>query len=148
MSKGSNMSVLVGTGDNVWSGLYVIVSTMGLIILMGLLDFYYINPFHIMKWWFKGLLFLLCMVASVVLFGGLVIALWSLWEQHISSKRANGNHNDLENLADQDIPKQSFSSKDLNSNAFASSTTIEYGTRPDFEGMYALFFLSLLSIST
>ncbi|KAL4026419.1 hypothetical protein IC575_014849 [Cucumis melo] len=132
LSKGSNMSVLVGTGDNVWSGLYVIFSTLGLVILVGLMDFFYINPFHIIKWWYKGLLFLLCMVASVVLFGGLVVALWSLWEQYISSKRTSDHNNDIENV-DQESPKHSFAQKDLNSNALATSTTIEYGLRPNFE---------------
>ncbi|XP_022942999.1 ferric reduction oxidase 7, chloroplastic-like [Cucurbita moschata] len=133
LSKGCNMSVLVGTGDNVWSGLYVISSTVGLVILVSLMDFYYINPFNIKKWWYKGLLFFLCMVASVVLFGGLVVCLWSLWEEHISSKRTtHHNVNDIEKVGE-DIPKDTLAQKDLNPKAFANSTTIEYGTRPNFD---------------
>ena len=136
LSKGCNMSVLVGTGDNVWSGLYVISSTVGLVILVSLMDFYYINPFNIKKWWYKGLLFFLCMVASVVLFGGLVVCLWSLWEEHISSKRTTHNNvNDIEKVGE-DIPKDTLAQKDLNPKAFANSTTIEYGTRPNFDGMF------------
>ncbi|KAG7031332.1 Ferric reduction oxidase 7, chloroplastic, partial [Cucurbita argyrosperma subsp. argyrosperma] len=131
--NGCNMSVLVGTGDNVWSGLYVISSTVGLVILVSLMDFYYINPFNIKKWWYKGLLFFLCMVASVVLFGGLVVCLWSLWEEHISSKRTTHNNvNDIEKVGE-DIPKDTLAQKDLNPKAFANSTTIEYGTRPNFD---------------
>lgn len=129
------MSVLVGTGDNVWSGLYVFFSTVGLVLLVGLLDVYYINPFHIIKWWYKGLLFLLCMLASVVLFGGLVAALWTLWEQHISTKRINHN-NDIEDQVGGDIPKDSFAQRDFTSKPFATSTTIEYGSRPNFEGIF------------
>ncbi|CAK9322007.1 unnamed protein product [Citrullus colocynthis] len=132
LSKGSNMSVLVGTGDNVWSGLYVIVSTLGLVILLGFMDSFYINPFNIIKWWYKGLLFVVCMVASVVLFGGLVVALWCLWEQHISSKRTGDHNNDIENV-DEEIPKHSSAQKDLDSEALATSTTIQYGLRPNFE---------------
>ena len=75
------MSVLVGTGDNFWSGLYVISSTVGLVILVALLNIYYVKPYGVYKWWYKGLLFVICMVASVVIFGGLVVGLWHIWEE-------------------------------------------------------------------
>ncbi|KAF2317263.1 hypothetical protein GH714_019165 [Hevea brasiliensis] len=34
-TKGYGMSVLVGTGDNIWSGLYIICSTVGFVSLLG-----------------------------------------------------------------------------------------------------------------
>ncbi|CAM8904071.1 unnamed protein product [Rhodiola kirilowii] len=58
VSRGHAISGLVGTGDNVWSGLYIISSIVGFIVLLGLLDVYYINPFHVTTWWYKGLLFI------------------------------------------------------------------------------------------
>ena len=83
MASDCGMSVLVGTGDNFWSGLYVISSTVGFVILLALLYVYYIAPFHIETWWYKGLLYLICMVASVVIFGGSVVAMWHIWENII-----------------------------------------------------------------
>ncbi|KAM7264915.1 hypothetical protein ACFE04_002598 [Oxalis oulophora] len=128
--RGRGMSVLVGTGDNVWSGLYVIISTIGFTVLLGLLYIFYINPYSITTWWYKGLLFIACMTVSVVVFGGLVVGLWHLWErqgytnEETEESKLNDNHVVEHN--------GSLSGKDLNK----SSTHIEYGSRPDFAEIF------------
>ena len=83
-----SMSVLVGTGNNRWSGLYVISSTLSFVILMYLLDIFYINRLGMSSWWYKGLLFVICMLASVFIFGGLVVGLWHLWERRNAAREA------------------------------------------------------------
>ncbi|XP_071699082.1 ferric reduction oxidase 6-like [Rutidosis leptorrhynchoides] len=77
---GGGMSSLVGTGHIIWSGAYMVVSTIGLVLLVAYLNIFYINPYNITHWWYKGILFIICMAASVILFGGLVIVLWHLWD--------------------------------------------------------------------
>ncbi|GER38924.1 ferric reduction oxidase 6 [Striga asiatica] len=83
-NKKNGMSVLVGTGNIIWSGMYVIVSTLGLGINVALLNVFYVNPYGVEYLWYKGLLFIACMVVSVLVFGGLVIVLWHLWEKRTS----------------------------------------------------------------
>lgn len=130
MASDCGMSVLVGTGDNVWSGLYVISSTVGFVILLALLYVYYIAPFHIETWWYKGLLYLICMVASVVIFGGSVVAMWHIWEKQNSLK---DNSNDTK--VDKIHQNGSLTPKAPSQVSIAKSTVIRYGSRPDFKGM-------------
>ena len=126
-TRNRGISVLAGTGHIIWSGLYVVVSTVGLFISVGLLDAYYINPYSITYWWYKGLLFLACMVASVLIFGGLVISLWHLWERNVSGKESEDEKAEImqhnEPQIDKDPHRKHFSS------------TFHYGQRPDFKGM-------------
>ena len=131
MASDCGMSVLVGTGDNVWSGLYVISSTVGFVILLALLYVYYIAPFHIETWWYKGLLYLICMVASVVIFGGSVVAMWHIWEKQNSLK---DNSNDTK--VDKIHQNGSLTPKAPSQVSIAKSTVIRYGSRPDFKEIY------------
>ncbi|CAI9101450.1 OLC1v1038780C1 [Oldenlandia corymbosa var. corymbosa] len=127
-SKRSGMSVLVGTGNIMWAGLYLVSSTVGLIVLVGLLNYFYINPYNITYWWYKGLLLVACMTASVLLFGGVTIALWNLLERRMSSDEEPTN--DIV-IAPQDAPallKKSGQQHYVNS--------IQYGQRPDFGGIF------------
>ncbi|XP_035542885.1 ferric reduction oxidase 7, chloroplastic-like isoform X2 [Juglans regia] len=128
-----SMSVLVGTGNSIWSGLYVISSTIGLVILMGLVDIFYINPFNISSWWYKGLLFIICMLASVFVVGGLVVGLWHLWERKNAS-REEGEDDRLK------VGKMQHNSnvahKDSSQNTLASSAQTYYGSRPDFKEIF------------
>lgn len=132
MPGACGLSVLVGTGDKVWSGLYIITSTVGFVVLLGLVDIFYINPFHVEKWWYKGLLFLVCMVVSVVVFGGLVIVLWHLWEKEshekeksydVKAKEVEENFTAFPEYAVQENLARSF--------------VVRYGSRPDFKGMFS-----------
>lgn len=129
-SSGKNgMSVLVGTGNIVWSGVYVITSTIGLIITVALLDIFYINPYKVEYWWYKGLLFIACMVVSVVLFGGLVIGSWNLWgrktcERELEKTVENGTSQKDDPRMDNDSGKERYIS------------TIRYGQRPAFRGIF------------
>ncbi|KAI4298874.1 hypothetical protein L6164_032387 [Bauhinia variegata] len=132
MPSDFGMSVLVGTGNNFWSGLYVISSTIGLVILVGLLHIFYINPYGVYQWWYKGLLFVACMVASIVIFGGLVVVLWHVWEKQNSAKEKD------ETKVDQFEQDDTLASKDSTEEKIAQSTIIRYGSRPDFTEIFAL----------
>ncbi|KAK7246071.1 hypothetical protein RIF29_40929 [Crotalaria pallida] len=127
------MSGLVGTGNNFWSGLYVISPTIGFVILLALLDIYYINPYGISKWWYKGLLFVICMVASVVIFGGLVIGLWHIWDKK-SPMVEKSNHIKVDKFEQ----NGSVAPKDPSQDNVAKSTVIRYGSRPDFKEIFKL----------
>uniref|UniRef100_A0A7N0TXN5 FAD-binding FR-type domain-containing protein n=2 Tax=Kalanchoe fedtschenkoi TaxID=63787 RepID=A0A7N0TXN5_KALFE len=128
VSRGRSMSGLAGTGDNVWSGLYVISSILGFALLLGVLDSYYINPYGVMTWWYKGLLFLACMAAGIVIFGGLVVILWNVWDKRASA----GEHRDYSKRGG----SKHEAHKDSCLENIASSNTIHYGSRPDFQEIF------------
>ncbi|XP_065851365.1 ferric reduction oxidase 7, chloroplastic-like [Euphorbia lathyris] len=128
-SKGCGMSVLVGTGDNIWSGLYIAASTVGFIIFLGLLDVYYVNPYGIHSWWYKGLLFLASMVAGILVFGGSVVFFWHLWGQKTAAQE---EYMEVGSKAD----KVQLNEYVANKNLRASSTMIQYGSRPDFKEIF------------
>ncbi|CAL9126214.1 unnamed protein product, partial [Musa textilis] len=119
-TTGSRMSCLVGTGNNVWSGIYFAVSTFGFVLLYGLVEAYYIVPSAISAWWYRGLLFTICMVASVVILGGAVVFFWHLWEKHSSSARTT-----------EDDEKERTLCNETPTANFASMLTTQYGRRPD-----------------
>ncbi|CAN1259582.1 Ferric reduction oxidase 7, chloroplastic [Linum perenne] len=129
---GNDMSVLVGTGDNVWSGLYILSSTLGFILLLAIVDAFYINPYDITWLWYKGLLLLLCMVGSVVVFGGAVIGLWHLWGRKANSTMAQDEET---NKTNQDLPPNSNpnGTRIAHDLLASSSTSTNYGSRPDFK---------------
>ncbi|KAK8662325.1 hypothetical protein V6N13_091906 [Hibiscus sabdariffa] len=133
--SGRSMSPLVGTGNNVWSGLYVIISTVGFIVLMALLRIFYIIPYDVSTWWYLGLLFILCMVASVVIFGGIVIGLWHLWERKVSAKVEDQYNGSIK--AESPQSNGTVTDKDSTPNNLESSTIIQYGSRPDFKEIFA-----------
>ncbi|XP_031263189.1 ferric reduction oxidase 7, chloroplastic-like [Pistacia vera] len=133
VSNGCAMSVLVGTGDNIWSGLYVISSTVGFIILVALLNIFYVNRFSIDSWWYKGLLFIACMVAGVLIFGGSVIGLWHLWGRRNS---ARVEHKDDGIGVDRSQNVKTMAHKDIEPANPNSSTVIRYGSRPDFKEIF------------
>lgn len=119
------MSSLVGTGHNIWSGIYVILSMIGFIILFGLMELFYIRPFGISSWWYLGLLFIICMVASVVVFGGLVVLLWNQWEKRsLDNEKIGANYEKNDLIHDNDPTGESL----------ASLISTQYGCRPNFKG--------------
>ncbi|KAK7843345.1 ferric reduction oxidase 7, chloroplastic [Quercus suber] len=133
MSDSCSMSVLVGTGNNIWSGLYVISSTLGFVIIIYILDIFYINPYDISSWWYKGLLFVICMLASVFIFGGIVVGLWHLWERQNAAKEAcKDDRIMVEKMQNNEI----VAHKDSCQQKLASSTNSYYGSRPDFKGIF------------
>ncbi|XP_045804558.1 ferric reduction oxidase 7, chloroplastic-like isoform X1 [Trifolium pratense] len=131
MPSDYGMSGLVGTGDNFWSGLYVISSTLGFVILLSLLNIYYINPFGVEKWWYKGLLFVVCMLASVGIFGGIVVGFWHMWEKQSSLKDKSNN-----TKVDQVERNGSVDQKDPSQDNVTKLTTVRYGSRPDFKEIF------------
>ncbi|OAY64928.1 Ferric reduction oxidase 7, chloroplastic [Ananas comosus] len=137
VKNGSCMSSLVGTGNNFWAGTYVILSTLGFIVLFGLVEVYYIKRFGIFAWWYRGLLFTLCMIAGVVFVGGIVVFLW-----HRSEKR----NSSYENLAVDDNKKSNISMckeatlvDETSKVNLASFQTTRYGCRPDFQAIFTTF---------
>ncbi|KAK4587892.1 hypothetical protein RGQ29_019053 [Quercus rubra] len=133
VSNSCSMSVLVGTGNNIWSGLYVISSTLGFVILLYLLDTFYINPYDISPWWYKGLLLLICMLASVFIFGGVVAGLWHLWERQNAAREAcKDNRIMVEKMQHNEIVAHTDSSQQK----LASSINTYYGSRPDFKDIF------------
>ncbi|XP_058089938.1 ferric reduction oxidase 6-like [Magnolia sinica] len=132
--RSSSMSGLVGTGSNIWSGIYVVSSIIGFLILLGLMEAFYITPSNPKCWWFKGLLFLACMIAGIVLFGGPVIFLWNRWETRFSSCRESMNSNDKNDptqYCERRMQTDTFQS-DL-----ASTTNLHYGCRPNFQVIFS-----------
>jgi ferric-chelate reductase len=130
----SSMSVLVGAGNNIFSGLYLILSTLGFVLIIGLLDIFYIKPFGISTRWYTGLLFLICMPASVFIFGGPVVGIWHLWGRNETCREEceDNRHN------------EAAAQKDRSSHTnLPSSTNTYYGSRPDFEGMSFNFMFTL-----
>lgn len=127
-TSGSRMSCLVGTGNNIWSGIYFAVSTFGFVLLYGLVEAYYIVPSAISAWWYRGLLFTICMVTSVVILGGSVLFFWHLWEKHSSSARST-----------EDDEKERTLRNETTTANFASMLTTQYGRRPDFHGLFGSF---------
>ncbi|CAN6463163.1 unnamed protein product [Victoria cruziana] len=122
--SGNSMSALVGTGNVIWSGLYMFSSIVGFIVLMTLVELLYVKPYNIPTWWLQGLLSIICMLAGVMLFGGTVILLWNRWErcplgldQQKDSELQNPTKYDEETLE-----------------SLVSLGSTHYGQRPNFKG--------------
>lgn len=128
-SRRQSMSVLVGTGNKVWSGTYIVVPILGFILSLGLLDSCYLNPYDVTYWWYRGLLLVICMAVSVVVFGGLVIALWRAWEKRSLSSEEDPEDDSEE--ASSMLQNGAMPDKDL----YHDFTSISYGRRPDFKGI-------------
>ncbi|KAF5813565.1 putative ferric-chelate reductase (NADH) [Helianthus annuus] len=124
----SGMSGLVGTGNIIWAGAYVLVPTIGFVVSLTLLNILYINPYNISYRWYKGLLLLICMVTSVIIFGGLVIG---LWDRKTSSK---GKYQDEKKAAAGIQHNESTSHKTSSDETFVN--TIKYGQRPDIKEIF------------
>ncbi|KVI01658.1 cytochrome b245, heavy chain [Cynara cardunculus var. scolymus] len=124
------MSRLVGTGNTIWSGTYVMVSTIGLVVSLNLVNVFYINPYDISYQWYKGLLLLICMVASVIVFGGLVIGLWSFWDRISLAKENFWDEKKTDGM----LHNESTTHKNLSEGSFAK--TIKHGQRPDFTEIF------------
>ncbi|KDP43661.1 hypothetical protein JCGZ_24119 [Jatropha curcas] len=70
------------------------------------------------------LLLLACMVGGVVIFGGAVVALWHIWEKRNLVKINGGQGNE------HTVNEDSFLEN------LAGSTTVQYGSRPDFKEIF------------
>lgn len=112
-----------------WVGTYMAVSIVGFMVSLTLLKVFYINSYDISYRWYKGLLLLICMVASVIIFGGLVIGLWHFWD-----RRTSANKKSLDEIETVDI-QQTVTTTHKNSSEESFITTIKYGQRPDMKGM-------------
>ncbi|KAJ4761795.1 ferric reduction oxidase 7 [Rhynchospora pubera] len=134
MKHGSHMSSLVGTGNNLFGGLYVVLSTLGFIVLFGFVQVYYIEKFGIYQWWYRGLLYTACMVAGVVFFGGVVIILWHFFEERREKHEKLGASNENSN----DVAEPVLNCE-MGQTGLASVQTVNYGCRPNFEELFTNF---------
>lgn len=127
------MSCLVGTGNTFCSAIYYAVSTLGFILLFGLVEKYYIGPFGIYAWWYRGLLFTLCMVAGAVVFGGIVLFLWNHWEKNSGNAKWIERDENKSVLHNEESTLHNEEGTLHNVN-FTSMLSLQYGCRPDFHG--------------
>ncbi|CAI9293694.1 unnamed protein product [Lactuca saligna] len=125
------MSGLVGTGNIIWSGTYVVVSTIGLVVSLTLLNVFYINTYDVTYRWYKGLLVLICMIISVIVFGGLVICLWHLSDTKTSKKEKSWDKNQTDEIQHK---KSTTSCKHSSEESFVKTT--KYGQRPDLKEIF------------
>lgn len=133
ISKRSAISVLVGTGDNIWTGIYIVASSIGFLTFLALLDVLYINPYNITIWWYKGLLVVVCMLAGVVIFGGVAVAFWHQWERRMLASESNNYDTKKSNRALHDVAVEH---KNSNQEYLVNSSTLRYGCRPDFKDIF------------
>ncbi|EHA8589333.1 putative Ferric reduction oxidase 6 [Cocos nucifera] len=135
-TNGSMMSSLVGTGNNIWSGIYVVASTLGFILLFGIVEVYYIKPFGISAWWYRGLLFTLCMVAGVIFIGGIVVYFWNQWEKRSSCNEKWTVDAEKSKLVHCGEP---ILHNEMSMTSLSSLQTTRYGCRPDFQDIFSSF---------
>lgn len=134
VTNGSSMSGLVGTANNIWSGIYVFSSTIGFIILFDLMEALYVTPFDVKCRWFKGLLFVICMIVSVVVFGGVVVFLWNQWERRASNSEKYANGREISDIAQYDDPKMQNNASE---SRIARMNSTHYGCRPNFPAIFS-----------
>ncbi|KAF3794316.1 Ferric reduction oxidase 7 [Nymphaea thermarum] len=127
-TSGSSMSVLVGSGNVMWFGIYIFSSIVGFIIFVSLIEIFYLRRLDISTWWLKGLLYMVCMILGTITFGGAVIMLWNWWEMHVLEHEKVNNSSQLTEQA------VSVSRAD-HTNLVASGPTC-YGQRPNFRFQY------------
>ncbi|XP_071729777.1 ferric reduction oxidase 7, chloroplastic-like [Rutidosis leptorrhynchoides] len=128
----SGISRLVGTGNIMWAGAYIMVSTLGLVLSQTLLKVFYINPYDVSHQWYKGLLLLICMAASVIIFGGFVIGLWYLWDRKTSKSEYYDDQKNI--VAIQQNDANATEHKNKSEESYVS--TIKYGQRPDMKEIF------------
>ncbi|RWR78655.1 ferric reduction oxidase 7, chloroplastic-like protein [Cinnamomum micranthum f. kanehirae] len=127
------ISSLVATGNNIWSGVYVILPTVGFITLLTLLKAFYIKPYNITTWWFQGLLFLICMVTSVIVFGGVVVFLWRRWERKFLGYEKCMDGIDKSVQSQSNAPKSEIKTCQT---TLLSSIAKKYGCRPNIQEIF------------
>uniref|UniRef100_A0A1D1YKS8 ferric-chelate reductase (NADH) n=1 Tax=Anthurium amnicola TaxID=1678845 RepID=A0A1D1YKS8_9ARAE len=136
MTNGSQMSNLVGTGNNLWAWAYFLAATTSFVISFGLLEMFYIRPHGISSWWYRGLLFIICMVASVIIFGGLIVFFWHHMERGNSSyEKCRDSDNSLDFLE----YNKPVVHDELTATNLMSLMTTHYGCRPDFQDLFNSF---------
>lgn len=138
VKNGSTMSGLVGTGDNFWAAMYFLASTLGFLLAFTLVEAYYVKPHNVVAWWYRSLLFMLCMVAGVALPGGLVVLLWHLSEkQRMEGDKWDAAADSQSPRAEQTGPAAAAGGGDddaVPGVSLAALRTTRYGCRPNFEG--------------
>ncbi|XWS07874.1 hypothetical protein CRYUN_Cryun41cG0030000 [Craigia yunnanensis] len=81
-------------------------------------------PYQVSIWWYQGLLFIACMVASVIIFGSLVIGLWNLWDKKVSTRDEHEENDRIKVESAQS--NETVAYKDSTRKNLESSTIIQY----------------------
>ena len=118
------MSTLVGTGDKNWSSVYVSLSIIGFLVILGLVDEYIVTPYDLSNEWYIGLVLLACVAASVVVFGGLVAILWRFSDEKTTSVLEERDFNRGGSV-------RILQQHNLDGN---KTVNVRYGCRPNFQG--------------
>ncbi|XP_037493291.1 ferric reduction oxidase 7, chloroplastic [Jatropha curcas] len=128
---GSRCDISSLIGHKKWSGLYVILTTIGFVLLESLVNTFYIKPLIIPLGWYSGLIFLTSMAMSVVIFGGIIVGLW-----HFHARKYSTAHKEDDGLSlcyDNNVEL-----KDGCQEKLANFMTIQYGSRPNFKDILAV----------
>ncbi|XP_031477463.1 ferric reduction oxidase 7, chloroplastic-like [Nymphaea colorata] len=130
-TRGSSMSTMVGSGNMKWLGIYMFFSIFGFVALEGVAELV-LGKLNISNSWLNGLLCIICMLASIILFGGPVIMLWRLWES--SGLEFVDDDEQQEDVAGLNGSTQygEDASKDL-----LSLASIHYGRRPNYKEIFS-----------
>ncbi|XP_031379062.1 ferric reduction oxidase 7, chloroplastic-like [Punica granatum] len=129
VSNGCGISVLAGTGNNIWLGLYVMSSIAGFIVLMTLLEIFNLLSYTETKSRYRGLLFVVCMLASVIIFGGPAVFLWSCWEKRTSAVEKSEH-------CEQNVQTAPLMPSNLPQRESISSRRVLYCSRPNFQEIF------------
>jgi ferric-chelate reductase len=134
------LSILVGTGSNLWISAGLLASLLGYILASILVSRYVVEP-HEKKGleapefgsgvplWVKGLFNFMNMILGVVLFGGAVIALWSFF----GSKRSPaGDDDESQLLLDSDDDGTTLANE--NGDRLVHPSNTQFGHRPNLRG--------------
>ncbi|KAF7143696.1 hypothetical protein RHSIM_Rhsim05G0110400 [Rhododendron simsii] len=83
--------------------------------------------------WYKGLLFDACMVGSPIIFGGVVVNLWHIWETKASTKELGEDDRQNSGVMQDNQPREQKESSEC---CGATSNIVRYGCRPDFKEIF------------
>ncbi|KAK4743287.1 hypothetical protein SAY87_001288 [Trapa incisa] len=125
---GCGMSVVVSTGNLIWFGLYTLASVVGFIVSITLLDIFYVNPFELTMS-YKGFLFVVCMLASVIVFGGTVVLLWYCWEKRTTATEKSEQ-------SKMNLSRATVFQGDMPRRQSVGTKRVFYGSRPNLKEIF------------
>lgn len=137
------MSILVGTGSNLWISCSLLASLFGYIVVTILIHQFIVEPNKKKKideaefstglpLWIQGLLNVASMILGVVIFGGSVVALWSIWSRFSSPSSKGDDELSSQQLLDSDDDSTTLANESGDHLVHPSNT--HFGHRPNLKG--------------